>query len=68
MLNHSTVEFSNLKYTTICEWRKVIIDTSGQDSERKPITEFSDWKKGRPLTLPEEILSILLMQFVMLGG
>jgi len=37
----------------------VILGTSGQDPEHKPITEFSDWKKGRPLTLLEEILSIL---------
>ena len=45
MLNHFTVEFPNLKYTTICECGKVILDTSGQDPEHKPITEFQIGRK-----------------------
>jgi len=59
VLNHFIAEFPGLKYTTNCEWRKAIIDTSGQDPEHKPVTELPDQKRGRPSTLPEEILSIL---------
>ena len=58
-LNHFIAEFPSLKYTTICEWRKAIIDTSGQDPEHKPITELPVQKSGRSSTLPDEILSIL---------
>ena len=58
-LNHFIAEFPGLKYTTICEWRKAIIDMSGKDPEHKPITELPDQKRGRPSTLPDEILSIL---------
>ena len=58
-LNHFIAEIPSLKYTTICEWRKAIIDTSGQDTEHKPITELPVQKRGRPSTLPDEILSIL---------
>jgi len=46
-LNHFLAEFPSLKYTTIFEWRKVIIDTTGQDPEHKPITELPDQKRGR---------------------
>ena len=59
VFDHFIVEFPGLKFTTICEWGKAVIDTSGQDPEYKPITELPDQKKGRPLTLPEEIVSIL---------
>ena len=69
--NHFIAKFPGLKYTTICECRKAIIDTSGKDLEHKPITELPDQKRGRPSTLPDEILSILrstFMRSVMLGG
>jgi len=62
-LNHFLAEFRSLKNTTICKWRKAIIDTTGQDPEHKPVTKLPDQKRGRPSTrastLPEEILTIL---------
>ena len=58
-LNHFIAEFPGLKYTTICEWRKTIIDASAQVPEHKHVMELPDQKRGRPSTLPEEILTIL---------
>ena len=58
-LNHFIAEFPGLKYTTICDWRMAIIDTSGKDPEHKPVTELPDQMRGRPSTSPDEILSIL---------
>jgi len=57
--NHFITEFPALKYTTICEWKKVIIDISGKDPDHKSVTELPDQKRGRPSMLPEEILSML---------
>jgi len=42
VLNHFISEFPGLKYTTICEWKKMIIDTSGKDPENKLVTELPD--------------------------
>jgi len=58
-LHHFSNEFPGLKYTTICEWKKTIIDKSWKDPDHEQVTELPDQKRGRPSTLPEEIQSLL---------
>ena len=42
-------EFPDLKYTTICEWKKAI--SSQQKKERESVTELHGKKRGRPPTV-----------------
>ena len=52
-------EFLGLKHTTICKWKKMIIEISRKDPDHKSVTDLPDHKRGRPLMLPEEIQTIL---------
>ena len=60
-LRHFKNKFPDLKYTTLCEWRKAIIVKTRKDHE--VVTELEDKKRGRPLMLPEDVLS-LIMKYV----
>ena len=51
-------EFPDLKYTTICEWRKAI--SSQQKKEHESVTELHGKKRGRPPTFPEEIITCVM--------
>ena len=54
-LRRYAAEFPNLKYTTVCEWRKAI--SSQQKKEHESVTELHGKKRGRPPTFPEEIVT-----------
>ena len=56
-LHHFKNKFPDLKYMTVCEWRKVIIVTAQKD--HKGITELQE-KKGRPVMLPENLISFIM--------
>lgn len=51
-------EFSNLKYTTICEWRKAI--TSQHKKVRESVTELHGKKQGKPPMSPEEVTTCVM--------
>ena len=51
-------EFPNLKYTTVCGWRKAI--SSQQKKEHESVIEPHGKKRGWPLTFPEEIVTCVM--------
>ena len=57
-LRRYAVEFPDLKYTTVCEWRNVI--SSQQKKERESVTELHGKKRGRPPTFPEEVTTCVM--------
>ena len=57
-LRHYVGEFPDLKYTTICEWKKVI--SSQQKKESKSVTELNSKKRGRPPMFPEEVTTCVM--------
>ena len=54
-LRHFKSKFPDLKYTTICEWRKAIVAKTRKDHE--VVTELEERKRGRPGMLPEDVLT-----------
>ena len=54
-LRHFKSKFPDLKYTTICEWRKAIVAKTRKD--HKVVTELEERKRGRPGMLPEDVLT-----------
>ena len=57
-LCHFKNKFPDLKYTTLCEWRKAIIVKTQKDNE--VVTESEEKKRGRPEMLPEDVLSLIM--------
>ena len=57
-LRHYVGKFPDLKYTTICEWKKVI--SSQQKKESKSVTELNSKKRGRPPMFPEEVTTCVM--------
>ena len=57
-LCHFKNKFPDLKYTTLCEWRKAIIVKTRKDHE--VVTELEDKKRGRSAMLPEDVLSLIM--------
>ena len=57
-LRRYAVEFPDLKYTTVCEWRNAI--SSQQKKERESVTELHGKKRGRPPTFPEEVTTCVM--------
>jgi len=55
---HYVREFPDLKYTTVCDWRKSI--SAQRWKERETVTELHGKKRGRPPTLPEEMLTYVM--------
>ena len=51
-------EFPGLRYTTVCDWRKEI--SIQQRREHETVTELHGKKRGRPPTLPEEIVTYVM--------
>ena len=51
-------EFPGLKYTTVCDWRKSI--SAQQQKEHKSVTELHGKKRGRPPTLPDEVVTYVM--------
>ena len=54
-LSHFKSKFPDLKYTTVCEWRKAIVAKTRKD--HKVVTELEEQKRGRPGMLPEDVLT-----------
>jgi len=57
-LRHYAGEFPDLKYTTVCEWRKAI--SSQQKKEHKSVTELHGKKRGWPPVFPEEVTTCVM--------
>ena len=57
-LRHFKTKFPDLKYTTVCEWRKAIVAKTRKDHEA--VTELAEQKRGRPGILPEDILTHIM--------
>ena len=55
---HYVGEFPGLKCTTVCDWRKVI--SAQQQKEHKAVTELHGKKRGRPPTLPDEVVTYVM--------
>jgi len=51
-------EFPDLKYITVCEWRKVIL--SQQKKEDKSVTKLHGKKRVRPPMFPEEVTTCVM--------
>ena len=47
-----------LKYTTVCDWRKAI--SAQQQKEHESVTELHGKKRGRPPTLPDEVVTYVM--------
>ena len=54
-LRHFKSKFPDLKYTTVCEWRKAIVAKTRKD--HKVVTELEEQKRERPRMLPEDVLT-----------
>ena len=57
-LRRYAVEFPDLKYTTVCEWRNAI--SSQQKKERESVTKLHGKKRGRPPTFPEDVTTCVM--------
>ena len=57
-LRHFKDRYSELKYTTICEWKKVI--AAEEKKSQQPVTELKSKKRGRPSLLPDKITTLLM--------
>ena len=57
-LRHFIKEFPDLKYTTVCNWRKAV--STQQKKQHESVTELHGKKRGRPPTFPEEVTSCIM--------
>jgi len=57
-LRHFKTQYPELKYTTICEWKKAIADE--ESKTQQPVTELKSKKRGRPSMLPDEITTLIM--------
>ena len=57
-LRHFKDRYSELKYTTICEWKKAI--ATEEKKSQQPVTELKSKKRGRPSMLPDKITTLLM--------
>ena len=57
-LRHFKDRYSELKYTTICEWKKAI--AAEEKKSQQPVTELKSKKRGRPSLLPDKITTLLM--------
>ena len=57
-LRHFKDRYSELKYTTICEWKKAI--ATEEKKIQQPVTELKSKKRGRPSMLPDKITTLLM--------
>ena len=57
-LRHFKTQYPDLKYTTVCEWKKAI--DAEQKKTQRPVMELKSKKRGRPSTLPDEITTIIM--------
>jgi len=55
---HYVGKFPGLKYTTVCDWRKAI--STQQQKEHESVTELHGKKRGRPPTLPDEVVTYMM--------
>ena len=53
--HHYVGEFPGLKCTTVCFWSKAI--SAQQQKKHNVVTELHDTKRGRPPTLPDEVVT-----------
>ena len=57
-LRHFKDQYSELKYTTICEWKRAI--AAEEIKSQQPVTELKSKKRGRPSILPDNITTLLM--------
>ena len=57
-LRHFKDQYSKLKYTTICEWKRAI--AAEEIKSQQPVTELKSKKRGRPSMLPDNITTLLM--------
>ena len=60
-LHHLKTKYLELKYTSICEWKKVI--SSEEEKIQQPVTESKSKKRGRLSKLPNET-TIVVMKYI----
>ena len=56
-LHHFKTQYPELKYTTICDWKRAIAD---EKKIQQPVTELKSKKRGRPSMLPNEITTVII--------
>ena len=56
--HHYVGEFPGLKYTTVCYWSKAI--SAQQQKKHNAVTELHDTRRGRPPTLPDEVVTCVV--------
>jgi len=57
-LHHFKTQYPDLKYTTVCEWKKAIDDE--QKKTQQPVMKLKSKKRGRPSTLPDKITANIM--------
>ena len=57
-LRHFKTRYPELKYTTICDWRKAVADE--EKKTKQPVTKLTSKKRGRPSMLPDEITVVIV--------